>query len=273
KVLAYRKRFAGYKDATRPVYDVLLDEHEKGMRMETLDRFFAMLRERLVPLIGAVKDQPIDISFLRRPCPIIRQRELSDELMRIMGIDRVHCAIAETEHPFTLSCNKFDVRITTHYHENAFLSSLFSVIHEGGHALYDLGIADEYAYTCLADGASMGMHESQSRLYENMIGHSAPFLRFLYPRLREFFPDAFAGVDGRMFYRAANAVCPSLIRTEADEVTYPLHVMVRYELEKQLVSGSLTVEDLPAAWNTLYKEYLGLDVPSDTMGVLQDMHW
>ncbi|MEG2949962.1 MAG: carboxypeptidase M32 [Clostridia bacterium] len=273
QVIAYQRRFAAYKDATKPAYDVLLDGYEKGMSTALLDEFFGMLRKELVPLIASVKDQPAQAAFVSACCPVAKQRELSDLLMQLMGIDRMHCALSETEHPFTLGMSKFDMRITTHYHEHAFLSSMYSVVHESGHALYEMDIDDELQYTCLADGASMGMHESQSRFYENMVGHSKGFLAFLSPKLRELFPEALGDVSNEALYTAANRVEPSLIRTEADEVTYPLHVMIRYELEKQLIAGTLSVEELPEKWNALYKEYLGIEVPNNTMGVLQDMHW
>ncbi len=150
---------------------------------------------------------------------------------------------------------------------------MFSVIHEGGHALYDMGSADELAYTNLDGGVSMGIHESQSRFYENIIGRSREFVEYIYPKMQELFPTQLAGVTSEAFYRAVNKGEPSLIRTEADELTYSLHVIIRYELEKKLMDGSLQVADLPAAWNALYKEYLGVDVPDDTHGVLQDSHW
>ena len=190
-----------------------------------------------------------------------------------MGIDPAHCSIAETEHPFTTNFSKWDVRITTHYYENDLASSMYSVIHEGGHAMYELGTADELQGTVLAGGASMGLHESQSRLYENLIGRSEPFCHALMPVLHELFPEQMAGVTADDLYRAVNLAQPSLIRVDADELTYGNHIMVRYELEKRLIGGDLSVKDLPGEWNRLYKEYLGIDVPNDRMGVLQDSHW
>ena len=190
-----------------------------------------------------------------------------------MGLDRSHCTIGETEHPYTLEFNNKDVRITTHYHEDNMDFSMYSVIHEGGHAKYELGIADELQYTCLAGGVSMGVHESQSRFYENLIGRSLPFIQAVFPKMKEFFPEQLAGVTAEQFYRAVNKAQPSLIRTEADELTYCLHVMVRYEIEKQLIGGTLAVKDVPETWNRLYKEYLGVDVPDDSQGCLQDSHW
>ena len=274
KIVDYNRRLAARKDASRPAYDVLLDLYEKGASCEMLDPFFALLRSELTPLILAVGEKPRpDTSFLNHTFAVDRQRILTDRVMALMGIDRADCAAAESEHPFTDGFNNHDVRITTHYHEDAVLSSVYSVIHEGGHALYELGVADELQGTLLAGGSSMGVHESQSRFYENLIGRSLPFCRALLPILRDVFPEDFAGVTPERLYRAVNLAGPSLIRTEADELTYAMHVMVRYELEKAMIGGDLQVCDLPGEWNAMYKKYLGLDVPDDRRGVLQDSHW
>lgn len=274
KIVAYSRKFAGYYNPQMQPYDALLNEYEEGLNMETLDAFFAQLRQTIVPLLAKVKEAgPIDDSFLRKNYPVDKQRQFSDYLMEELGIDRNHCGIAETEHPFTTNFNNKDVRITTHYYENNLSSSMFSVIHEGGHAIYELDCDDCYNYTFLAGGASMGIHESQSRFYENLIGRSAEFVNSIFPKLQELFPEQLAGVDADMFYRAINKAEPSLIRTEADELTYALHIMVRYELEKQMIAGTLAVKDVPAAWNRLYKEYLGVEVPNDKAGCLQDTHW
>ena len=274
KIMAYNRKFAGYYNANLKPYDALLNEYEEGMTMETLDAFFAQLRATIVPLIAKIKEVPqIDDSFLYKHYPIEIQRKFSDYLMEVLGMDRTHCGIAETEHPYTTNFNNKDVRITTHYHEDNLVSSMFSVIHEGGHALYELGADDCYNFTALSGGVSMGIHESQSRFYENIIGRSRAFVHAIFPKTKEFFPEQLADVDEEMFYRAINKAEPSLIRTEADELTYALHVMVRYEIEKQLIAGTLTVAEVPAAWKRLYKEYLGVDVPNDREGCLQDSHW
>ena len=274
KIVNFNKKFAGYYDATKAPYDALLNEYEEGMDMVTLDAFFAQLRSVIVPLIGKVQNaEPIDDSFLYKHYPVAIQRQFSDYLMEVMGMDRSHCGIAETEHPYTINFNNKDVRITTHYHEDNLVSSMFSVIHEGGHALYELGAKDCYNYTALSGGVSMGIHESQSRFYENLIGRSRAFVHAIFPKVKELFPQQLEGVDETMFYRAINKAEPSLIRTEADELTYALHVMVRYEIEKQLIGGTLEVKDVPAEWKRLYKEYLGVDVPNDREGCLQDSHW
>ena len=274
KIVDYNRKFAGYYNPNLAPYDALLNKYEEGMNTQTLDAFFAQLRETIVPLIAKVqKAQPIDDSFLFRQYPAEIQRKFSDYLMEVMGLDRSHCGIAETEHPFTTNFNNKDVRITTHYHEDNLVSSMYSVIHEGGHALYELGADDCYNYTVLSGGVAMGIHESQSRFYENIIGRSEPFIRAIFPKVKEFFPEQLRDVDETMFYRAVNKAQPSLIRTEADELTYALHVMVRYEIEKQLIGGTLAVADVPQEWNRLYKEYLGVDVPNDREGCLQDSHW
>lgn len=275
KLVDYNRRFAAYWDKDKAPYDVLLDQYEKGLTMETLDAFFGELRDKLVPLIRAIsqKGSVAEERFLHRSFPVHKQRELSDYLMQVMTIDRNHCAIGETEHPFTTNFTREDVRITTHYYEKEFLSSMYSVIHEGGHALYELHTGENLIGSPLGTGASMSIHESQSRFFENIIGRSEPFIAYIYPQIVKLNPRQFKGVSANDMYLAANISRPSLIRTEADELTYSFHIMVRYELEKRLMEGTLSVQDLPKEWNRLYKEYLGVEVPSDTMGVLQDSHW
>ena len=272
KLIAAKKRFARYYRPDVPVYGTMLDEYEKGLCTETLDRFFKTVRERLVPVIAKIKEQP-DVSFLHRYYPIAEQRIFSDYLMDVLGLDRNHCIIGETEHPFTTEFTKYDVRITTHYHEDMVEASMYSVIHEGGHATYERNIADEIAKTPLGRGVSMSVHEGQSRFFENIIGRSEPFIEAIFPKMQEIFPAQLKDVTAHDFYVAVNKAEPSLIRTEADELTYPLHVMIRYELEKRLFDGDLEAKDLPKEWNRMYKEYLGIDVPDDRRGVLQDSHW
>ena len=274
RIVAYNRRFAARKDAKRPAYDVLLDGYEKGLSHETLDPFFKLLRDELTPVILEVARRPRpDTAFLNQSYPIHLQKKFTDRVMQIMGISRDDCAVGETEHPFTEGFNKHDVRITTHYHEDSVLSNLYSVVHEGGHALYELGVADELQGTVLSGGSSMSIHESQSRFYENIIGRSRAFCEVLLPEMRALFPDQMAGVDAEKLYRAANLAEPSLIRTEADELTYAMHVMIRYELEKAMIGGDLKTEDIPGEWNRMYKEYLGVAVPDDRRGCLQDSHW
>lgn len=274
KIVEYNRKFARYYNPDLAPYDALLNEYEEGLTMETLDSFFTQLRKAIVPLVAKIQAaEQIDDSFLNQIYPIEKQKAFSDYLMEVMGLDRRYCGIAESEHPFTLNFNNKDVRITTHYHEENVTFSMYSVIHEGGHALYELGADDSYNYTVLSGGVSMGIHESQSRFYENLIGRSEAFIHAIFPKVKDLFPEQLKDVDETMFYRAVNKAQPSLIRTEADELTYANHVMVRYEIEKQLIAGTLAVRDIPAEWNRLYKEYLGIDVPSDKMGCLQDSHW
>lgn len=274
KIIDASRRFAGLVEPEMDPYDFWLDTYEEGMTQEFCDKFFAELRSKLVPLIAKVgAAEPPDTSLLSVRFPLDRQDELSHWLMRFLGLDPDRCTLATTEHPFTTDFSRYDVRITTKYYEDAFASSMFSVIHEGGHALYELGTAEEYAFTKLGSGVSMGVHESQSRFYENLIGRSRAFIGAIYPKVQEFFPAQLGNVTAEQFYRAVNKVEPSLIRTESDELTYCLHVMVRYEIEKQLIAGTLTAKEVPAAWAELYKEYLGVEVPNDREGCLQDSHW
>ena len=274
RLVAFNRKFAGYYDKEKKPYDALLNKYERGTDMEFLDAFFGEVREKLVPLIEKIgQAEQIDDSFLHRHYPVESQRRFSDYLMEVMGLDRGHCTIGETEHPFTLEFNNPDVRITTNYKDDSVADSMYSVIHEGGHAKYELGIRDEFQYTVLAGGVSMGVHESQSRFYENIIGRSRAFVEAIFPKMQEFFPEQLGDVTAEQMYRAVNKVQPSLIRTESDELTYSLHVMIRYEIEKQLIGGTLEVKDVPKVWNRLYKEYLGVDVPDDKHGCLQDSHW
>ena len=274
KLIAARRRFASLKDPAKPAYDILLDQYEKGAVMADLDPFFRTLREELSPVIRevAAREKPVP-AFMKGPWPIAQQRIFSDKLMVLEGLDPLNCAIGETEHPFTGGPNKWDIRITTHYHEEDPFSSMYSVIHEGGHALYEMDVRDDLQFTGLAGGVTMGVHESQSRFYENIIGRSRAFCAPLLKILKEVFPEQMKGVTEEELYSAINLSKPSLIRTEADELTYSLHVMIRYELEKAMIAGNLKIADIPGEWNRLYKDVLGVDVPDDRRGCLQDSHW
>lgn len=275
KIFETERRFAGYCAPEMNPYNYCLNKYEEGLTIQKCDEFFGALRSRLVPLIAKIggAEQSSD-KCLFGAFDEAEQEKFSLALMEIMGIDMAHCGLGTTEHPFTTSLGSHhDVRITTNYQPDNFASSMFSVIHEGGHALYDLNSDDDLAYTLLDGGVSMGIHESQSRFYENLLGRSRAFVTYIFPKLKECFPRQMEGYTAEDVYRAINLVTPSLIRTEADEVTYCLHVMVRYELEKRIMSGELAVRDLPAEWNRLYREYLGVEVPDDTHGVLQDSHW
>ncbi len=277
RIVNAQLRFIDYLDPKhqRKPYDVLLEDFEYGLTSEFLDEFFAAVKKTVVPLVRSIVEkgwQP-DNTFLYKAAPIDQQRELADYLMDILTIDRNHCNIGETEHPFTLEFNKDDVRITTHYHLNDVMNSFYSVMHEGGHALYELHTGDDLRFTSLAGGASSGIHESISRFFENVIGRSRPFCDFVLPKMKELFPKQFDGVAPEDFYNAVNRSEPSLIRIESDELTYCLHIMVRYEIEKALIDREISVMDLPRVWNEKMREYLGVTVPDDTHGVLQDSHW
>ena len=275
-IIAYSKKFAGYKQKEdQKLYDVLLDDFEEGFTMEILDDFFGKLREALVPVIQEVKEKPNFISqdCLRKTYDINKQKELSKFVAEYIGFDFNRGVMAETEHPFTTNLHNHDVRITNHYQENKLEDAIFSVIHEGGHGLYEQGVSDEITLTPIGGGASMGMHESQSRFYENCIGRCYEFWVPLYDKVKEFFPEELAEVSVDDFYKAINYAAPSLIRTEADELTYSFHVMIRYEIEKMIFNGDIDVKDLPEIWNQKYEEYLGVRPSNDVDGILQDMHW
>lgn len=275
-IIAYSKKFAGYKQKEgQKLYDVLLDDFEEGFTMEILDDFFGKLREALVPVIQEVKEKPDFISqdCLRKTYDINKQKELSKFVAEYIGFDFNRGVMAETEHPFTTNLHNHDVRITNHYQENKLEDAIFSVIHEGGHGLYEQGVSDEITLTPIGGGASMGMHESQSRFYENCIGRCYEFWVPLYDKVKEFFPEELAEVSVDDFYKAINYAAPSLIRTEADELTYSFHVMIRYEIEKMIFNGDIDVKDLPEIWNQKYEEYLGVRPSNDVDGILQDMHW
>ena len=256
-------------------YDNCLNDYEKGVLQADLDPLFAELREGLIDLINKIKasDHEIRRDFLSREVPIYKQEEFSKYLLELNGYDFKKGALTTTEHPFTSDIAENDSRVTTHYYTNMFVSNIFSVIHEGGHAIFMQNERPEDHEHFINDYISNGMHESVSRFYENVIGRSKAYIYLIYPKFHELFADELGDVSERELYEGVNIVEPSLIRTEADEVTYGLHIIIRYEMEKAIASGRLSVDDAPKAWNALYKEYLGVDVPNDAQGVLQDVHW
>ncbi len=258
------------------LYDGLLDIYEPGMGAAETGKMFAVLRNRLTALLKKIRACPgPDTSFLNQEFPVEAQAVFNRKLMDYIGFDGRRGRLDISAHPFTTTLGSGDIRITTRYFPRNLLSGLFSVIHESGHALYEMGFPPELRASCLADGASMAVHESQSRFWENVIGRSAPFWEGLYPRLTEFFPEQLMlrRVTAGDFYRAVNEVKPSLIRVDADEVSYSLHIILRFELEKQLISGTLDPEKLPGVWREYTREYLGLESETDADGVLQDIHW
>ncbi len=275
KIVEYKKKFAGYsKKEGGSLYNVLLDGYEESFHVEELDRFFSKLKEEIIPLLKKVEQaEEINDSFFYQEYDIEKQKEFNVFLAEYMGFNFKRGVIAESEHPFTTSWHNHDVRITTHYYKDNLSSAILSTIHEGGHALYEQGIRDEFTQTLVGDGASCAMHESQSRFYENVLGRSEAFWEPLYPKLQDTFPKQLGQVSLGQFVRALNKVKADFIRTEADELTYCLHIMVRYELEKQMIEEDVPVDKLPGLWNQKYQEYLGITPNNDKEGILQDVHW
>lgn len=275
KVIVFQKKFAGYRAKEgQKKYDVMLDDYEPGFSMELLDAFFGLIKKEIVPLLKAVQESSVEIpdEFLTGEFTDEQQEKIGRFMAEYVGFDFSKGVMAVSAHPFTTNLHNHDVRITTHYGKNLD-SSLFSIIHESGHALYELGIRDDLTQTLVGEGASMGMHESQSRFFENILGRSRSFWVPVYPRLQEAFPENLGKVSLDAFVRAVNKAVPGFIRTEADELTYSLHVLIRYELEKELIEGDLKVEDLPELWADKYEEYLGVRPKNVKEGVLQDIHW
>lgn len=276
KIVELSRRRAALLAPGNPPYDVLLDLFEPGSTEASIAAVFSRLRKDLVTILAKIRSRPqVDDSMLRQTVGEARQRQASEWLAGLLGFDRVRGRLDTSAHPFTTTLGADDVRITTRYIEDFFPSSLFSTIHETGHALYELGIdpAPEFRGTDLANPASMAIHESQSRFWENVVGRSEAFWKRNFTRLAELVSPACDGVRRDDFLRAINKVEPSFIRTEADEVTYGLHIILRFELEADLISGRLAVADVPAAWKAKAKELLGLEVRDDVRGCLQDVHW
>lgn len=276
KLLDYTRRFVSYraKDGEN-LYDLLLNEYEEGFTTEILDDFFAKLKGAILPILEKVKEKndTIDKSFVFRNYPTDIQSGFCRFLSGYLGFDFNKGVIGESEHPFTTSLHNHDVRLTNHFYDDNLESGIFSAIHETGHALYEMGVDDALTGTPAGSEISMGMHESQSRFYENMIGRSQEFWEPLFPKLKETYPQELADVSFEAFMTGINKSEPGLIRIEADELTYSLHIMVRYELEKELIAGTCSVADLPTRWSDLYEEYLGIRPKQDSEGVLQDIHW
>lgn len=275
KVIEFQKKFSAYqaKDGER-IYNIMLDDYEKGFSMENLDEFFNLIKKELVPFLKRVMEEgaPIEDGFLTGDYPEEKQEKLGRFLAEYVGFDFNKGVFAVSAHPFTTNLHNKDVRITTHY-TDCMSSSMFSVIHESGHGLYEQGIRDDLTLTPVGQGASMGMHESQSRFFENIIGRNQAFWKPLYEKVQNMFPDQLGSVEMVQFVKAINKVMPGLIRTEADELTYSLHVMIRYEIEKMLIEDDLEVEKLPEIWADKYEEYLGVRPENLAEGVLQDIHW
>ncbi|WP_042473691.1 carboxypeptidase M32 [Bacillus ndiopicus] len=275
-IVEYQKKFIGYWGIKNgSAYNTLLDKYEPEMTTDILDKVFGELRETIVPLVKAIQASPNkpDTSMLFKHFPKEGQRAASLELLEKLGYDFEAGRLDETVHPFMIGLNSGDIRVTTKYDENDFRSAVFGTIHECGHALYEQNIDPKLMGLPLATGASMGIHESQSLFYENFVGRNVDFWKRHFEVLQKNSPAQFGDVAVDDFLAAINFVEPSLIRIEADELTYPLHIMIRYEIERELFNGDLQVEDLPQVWNDKYEEYLGVRPANDAQGVLQDTHW
>ncbi|MYD62673.1 MAG: carboxypeptidase M32 [Gemmatimonadetes bacterium] len=256
-------------------YDTLLDDYEPGETTENLTRVFSGLRDELVELVGAIAEsgKKPDENILTRTYPIDQQEEFGKTAAAQIGFNFDNGRLDITTHPFCSGIGPGDTRLTTRYNTHFFSESFFSIMHEAGHGIYDQGLNDEHYGTPMGGSVSLGIHESQSRMWENFVGRSEAFWTHFYPKMQTAFPDALSDVSQRDFYAAINAVAPSYIRVEADEATYNLHIMLRFELEQALIDGGLKAEDVPGVWNETFEKYLGLTPPDDALGCLQDIHW
>ncbi len=270
----YVECHAGH-DGFECAYDVLLDDYEPQMSTHTVARLFGELRSELVPLITRLTSEAarVDDTMLYGQFPVALQRPMVDEVVAMMGFDPTGWRIDDTVHPFAIRVGRGDVRITTRWDEHYFPAGLYGAMHECGHGLYEAGIPPAFDRSPLGSGESLGMHESQSRLWENMVGRGRSFSRVLAPCVASHFGGPLSDLDPDTLYRAVNRVKPSYIRVESDELTYALHIVLRFELEQELIEGRLAVADLPEAWNARFQEFFGITVTDDADGVLQDVHW
>lgn len=274
KTLDLSRRYAGFFPDCDHIADPLIDNADQGMTASTISSLFTDLREQLVPIAQAIVTQPTaDDECLHQEFPEQEQIGFGVEIIKRFGYDMERGRLDKTPHPFTIEFSRGDVRITTRVNENDLSEALFSTLHEAGHALYEQGVSEDLDCSLIGGGTSSGVHESQSRLWENLVGRSRVFWGLYYPRLQEIFPTQLGTVPLDTFYRAINKVAPSLIRTDADEVTYNLHVMMRFDLELALLEGKLAIRDLPDAWRDRLESDLGVTPPDDRDGVLQDVHW
>ncbi len=275
KLVEFNKKFIGYWGYEGHKYNTLLDDYEPGVTVEVLDKVFGQLRESIVPLVAAISksNSKPATEFLYQDFPKKQQQEFSLAVLEELGYNFNSGRLDETVHPFATGLNPGDVRVTTKYDEKDFRTAVFGTIHECGHALYEQNIASDLIGTPLCDGTSMGIHESQSLFYENFVGRDFSFWKKNYDLFKQHAQGKFDDIPLEDFYRAINESKPSLIRIEADELTYPLHIMVRYEIEKGLFNDEIQVKDLPEVWNQKMEEYLGVKPENDAQGVLQDVHW
>ena len=275
RIVEYNKRFADYWGYETNRYDALLHNHEPGITTKTLDTVFPELRKSLMDLIGRINNSSVksDSSILVNPFPIKDQEALSVDILQRLGYGSSSGRLDTSVHPYSFAINPNDVRVTTRYNDKDFRIAVFSAIHEAGHALYEQNFAPKFHNTPLAEAASMGIHESQSLFWEIFIGKSKSFWESNYELFKSYAPKHFHQIPFDDFYLALHEVKPSLIRVEADELTYPLHIMIRYELEKALINGDIKVAELPHLWNEKMVDYLGIKPPTDREGILQDIHW
>ncbi len=275
KLVDFNIKFANYWGYEKNIYDALLDMYEPGITVEILDNVFPALRNSLTNLIKKVENATYkpDTSKILVPFSKDKQEAFSIEILKEMGYDFNSGRLDETVHPFMININPYDIRVTTRYDENDFRMAVFGTIHEGGHALYEQNLSEDLVGTPLATGTSNGIHESQSLFWETYVARSEAFWNRYFERLKTYAPDSIANLSKEDFYEAVNEVKASFIRIEADEMTYPLHIMIRYELEKGLINREIEVKDLPKLWNDKMEEYLGIRPENDREGVLQDVHW
>ena len=275
KIVGLKRQEADALGYAQCRYDALLDEYEPEQQTADVAGVLATLREQLVPLVKEIRDsgRRPDVSILKRTFPTDVQEAFGREAATAIGFDFDRGRLDTTVHPFCAGLGPHDCRITTRYDEQFFSMAFFGILHEAGHGIYEQGLqVDQYGLP-LGEAASLGIHESQSRLWENQVGRSRAFWEHFFPKAKQKFPQALGDVSLDDFYFAVNDVRPSLIRVEADEATYNLHILVRFELEQALLDGDLPADDLPGAWNEKYRKYLGIEPPDDAVGVLQDVHW
>lgn len=276
EMIDYKKKFISYRKSGRQkIYDILLEDYEEGFKMQELDIFFEKIKEALIPLVKQVseKSKTIDKSYNHQKYDIQKQKEFCKWLSGYLGFNFNRGIIGESTHPFTTNLSNHDVRITNHFNQENLESAIFSAIHETGHAIYEMNVSDELTQTIIGGGASCGMHESQSRFFENIIGKSHAFWEYVYPKLVATFPEQLKDVSLDEFLIGINKSAPSPVRIEADELTYTFHIIIRYEIEKMIFQNKVKVENLSKVWNKKYKEYLGIIPENDSEGILQDIHW
>jgi carboxypeptidase Taq len=274
RIIDLKHEYAEFFEPYDHPYDPLLDDYEPGLKTTEVVAIFESLRPKQVDLIQKIlNSDPVDDSFLHQPFARQKQWDFGVDVITRLGFDWEHGRLDKSAHPFTENFGIDDIRLTTRVNPDYIGSALFGTMHEAGHGMYEAGVDHALERTPLAGGTSLAIHESQSRMYENLVGRSRPFWEFYYPRLKEVFPAQFEGIELTTFYKGINRVKPSLIRVEADEATYNLHIMLRLDLEIALIEGKLEVKDLPQAWNERMQQFLGIVPENDSVGVLQDIHW